>query len=55
MSTAADLPRIDLNDGTSMPLIGFGVFQVPADETDPFVHAEQPEPGSRLLQGVAES
>ncbi len=33
MSAAADLPRIDLNDGTSMPLIGFGVFQVPADET----------------------
>lgn len=29
----ADLPRIQLNDGTSMPLIGFGVFQVPADET----------------------
>ena len=28
-----ELPRIGLNDGTSMPLIGFGVFQVPADET----------------------
>jgi 2,5-diketo-D-gluconate reductase A len=32
MSAAADLPRIDLNDGTSMPLIGFGVFTIPADE-----------------------
>jgi 2,5-diketo-D-gluconate reductase A len=28
----AELPRIDLNDGTSMPLIGFGVFTIPADE-----------------------
>jgi len=27
-----DIPRIDLNDGTSMPLIGFGVFTIPADE-----------------------
>jgi len=31
--TMSELPRIGLNDGTSMPLIGFGVFQVPADET----------------------
>jgi 2,5-diketo-D-gluconate reductase A len=29
----AELPRVELNDGTSMPVIGFGVFQVPADET----------------------
>jgi len=27
-----DLPRIDLNDGTSIPRLGFGVFKVPADE-----------------------
>ena len=26
------LPRIDLNDGTSIPRLGFGVFKVPADE-----------------------
>jgi diketogulonate reductase-like aldo/keto reductase len=27
-----DIPRIDLNDGTSMPILGFGVFKVPAEE-----------------------
>ena len=27
-----EIPRIDLNDGTSMPVIGFGVFTIPADE-----------------------
>jgi len=32
MSAAPAIPRIDLNDGTSMPLIGFGVFTIPADE-----------------------
>jgi 2,5-diketo-D-gluconate reductase A len=30
MSTA--VPRITLNDGTTIPQLGFGVFQVPADE-----------------------
>jgi 2,5-diketo-D-gluconate reductase A len=27
-----DIPRIELNDGTSMPVLGFGVFKVPAEE-----------------------
>lgn len=29
---AGEIPRIELNDGTSMPIIGFGVYTVPADE-----------------------
>lgn len=28
-----DIPRVQLNDGTSMPAIGFGVFKVPVEET----------------------
>lgn len=31
MTAPADVPRIPLNDGTSIPQIGFGVWQVPAD------------------------
>ncbi len=27
-----DIPRIELNDGTSIPSLGFGVFKVPAEE-----------------------
>ena len=27
------VPFLDLNDGNRMPQLGFGVFQVPADET----------------------
>ncbi len=27
------IPSIDLNDGTSIPQLGFGVFQIPPDET----------------------
>ncbi|HEY5333762.1 MAG TPA: aldo/keto reductase [Solirubrobacterales bacterium] len=29
----ADVPNVRLNDGTSIPQLGFGVFQVPPDET----------------------
>ncbi len=27
------VPRLDLNDGTTIPQLGFGVFQVPAEDT----------------------
>jgi 2,5-diketo-D-gluconate reductase A len=30
----ADVPRVHLNSGHSMPQLGFGVFQVPLDETE---------------------
>jgi 2,5-diketo-D-gluconate reductase A len=29
----ADVPNVRLNDGTPIPQVGFGVFQVPPDET----------------------
>jgi 2,5-diketo-D-gluconate reductase A len=29
----ADVPNVRLNDGTEIPQVGFGVFQVPPDET----------------------
>jgi 2,5-diketo-D-gluconate reductase A len=29
----ADVPNVRLNDGTRIPQVGFGVFQVPPDET----------------------
>lgn len=32
-----EIPRIELNDGTSMPVIGFGVYTVPADEASQIV------------------
>jgi diketogulonate reductase-like aldo/keto reductase len=33
MSTQATVPQITLNDGVEIPQLGFGVFQVPPDET----------------------
>ncbi|SJM65265.1 aldo/keto reductase [Gulosibacter sp. 10] len=30
----ADIPRIELNDGNSIPQLGYGVFQVPPEETE---------------------
>ncbi|MDQ6840688.1 MAG: aldo/keto reductase [Actinomycetota bacterium] len=45
-------PRITLNDGTSIPQIGFGVFQVPADQVvTPVVAAI--ETGYRLIDTAA--
>jgi len=36
------VPRVDLNDGNHMPQLGFGVYQVPAEETaDAVEHALQ--------------
>ncbi len=32
-AAASAVPRIPLNDGTSIPQLGFGVFKVPAEET----------------------
>jgi len=31
---SANLPHVTLNNGVKMPLLGFGVFQVPAEETE---------------------
>jgi 2,5-diketo-D-gluconate reductase A len=33
MSNAASVPTVDLNDGTTIPQLGFGTFQVPPEDT----------------------
>src|SRR4051812_38127473 len=33
MTVSTTVPTVSLNDGTSIPQLGFGVFLVPADET----------------------
>jgi 2,5-diketo-D-gluconate reductase A len=32
MST--DIPQVTLNNGVQMPILGFGVFQIPAEHTE---------------------
>ena len=32
-----NIPNVRLNDGVEMPILGFGVYQVPADETEAVV------------------
>src|SRR3954452_19941199 len=34
MTTTHEIPRVTLNNGVEMPILGFGVFQVPPDETE---------------------
>ncbi len=46
------VPSIPLNDGTSIPQVGFGVFQVPADETERAVTAAL-EAGYRHIDTAA--
>ncbi len=48
----ATTPSITLNDGTSIPQLGFGVFQVPADEVVAPVAAAI-EAGYRLIDTAA--
>ncbi len=33
-TTSTTVPRIPLNDGHSIPQLGFGVFQIPPSETE---------------------
>ena len=45
-------PKVTLNNGVEMPILGFGVFQIPADETEQaVVHAI--EAGYRALDTAA--
>ncbi|TFE36854.1 aldo/keto reductase [Paraburkholderia dipogonis] len=45
-------PRITLNDGTSMPQLGLGVFRIPANDTERVV-SEALEIGYRLIDTAA--
>lgn len=48
----SEVPNVTLNNGAEMPLIGFGVFQVPAEQTEQVVvHAL--EAGYRALDTAA--
>jgi 2,5-diketo-D-gluconate reductase A len=45
-------PAITLNNGVEMPILGFGVFQIPAEETEPIV-VEAIAAGYRALDTAA--
>ncbi|MGW0792525.1 aldo/keto reductase [Streptomyces sp. NPDC002911] len=46
------MPRVSLNNGVQMPILGFGVFQIPEDLTQQAVEAAL-EAGYRLLDTAA--
>lgn len=52
MSTTAAIPTITLNNGIEIPQIGFGVFQVPNDDTEAAVSAAL-EAGYRSIDTAA--
>ncbi len=52
MSTATVAPTVTLNNGVLMPIIGFGVFQVPAEDTQQVVE-QALEAGYRHLDTAA--
>jgi 2,5-diketo-D-gluconate reductase A len=52
MSPTQQIPAIELNDGTTIPQLGFGVFQVPPDATEKAV-AEALEAGYRHIDTAA--
>jgi 2,5-diketo-D-gluconate reductase A len=46
------LPSVTLNNGVEMPILGFGVFQIPPEETEQAV-ATALEVGYRLIDTAA--
>ncbi len=52
MSTNPAIPTVTLNNGVEMPVLGFGVFQVPAEETEHVV-ADALAAGYRSLDTAA--
>ncbi|PWI05093.1 2,5-diketo-D-gluconic acid reductase [Streptomyces sp. NWU339] len=49
---SSQTPKVTLNNGVEMPVIGFGVFQIPEDQTQQAVEAAL-EAGYRLLDTAA--
>ena len=47
-----NVPTVTLNNGVEMPILGFGVYQIPPEETEPAV-ATALEVGYRLIDTVA--
>ena len=52
MSTRIQVPSVRLNNGVEMPMLGFGVFQIPPDETERAVDTAL-ELGYRLIDTAA--
>jgi 2,5-diketo-D-gluconate reductase A len=47
-----DIPQVTLNNGVQMPILGFGVFQIPDEQTEQAV-ADALAAGYRLLDTAA--
>ncbi len=52
MSNHTSIPTVTLNGGVEMPILGFGVFQIPAEDTEQAV-ADALEAGYRALDTAA--
>jgi hypothetical protein len=50
----SQVPSVALNNGVEMPILGFGVFQIPPEETEEPV-ATALEVGYRLIDTAASS
>jgi diketogulonate reductase-like aldo/keto reductase len=48
MPSSALQPKVTLNNGVEMPVLGFGVYQIPAEETEQAV-SDALATGYRLL------
>lgn len=51
-AAAGTVPRIRLNNGVEMPVLGFGVYQIPADDTEQAV-IDALASGYRLIDTAA--
>jgi 2,5-diketo-D-gluconate reductase A len=52
MTTTMQIPKVTLRNGVQMPILGFGVYQIPAEQTEAAVlHAL--EVGYRALDTAA--
>jgi 2,5-diketo-D-gluconate reductase A len=47
-----NIPSVALNDGVEMPIVGFGVYQIPPEDTEETV-ATALEVGDRLIDTAA--
>ena len=44
---SVQVPTVTLNNGVEMPILGFGVYQVPAEDTEKAVSDRLPPPRYR--------
>jgi len=48
---SVQVPTVTLNNGVEMPILGFGVFQIPAEATEQAVLTEEHLPGREAVRG----